>query len=85
MELSAEMKGTILGLLQAPASVDELADPGLDLEQKCELYLASCLIADDINPSEQAHLDSLASALQLPAGLEVQLRDQARSAIGQAA
>ena len=85
MALSAEMKGLIFDLLQRPASVEELADPGLDLEQKSELYLASCLITDADNRDEQAHLDRLAVALQLPEALVAQLQNQARSVIDQAA
>jgi uncharacterized membrane protein YebE (DUF533 family) len=85
MSLSNEMKGIVFDLLQQPTSVEALVT-GIDrVEQKSELYLASCLAINPDHPSEKAHLDHLAAALQLPQGLAQELQSQAQRAISEAA
>lgn len=85
MELSTEVKGVIFDLLQQAISVEELARGADALEQRSEIYLASCLVIDLDHASEQAHLDQLASALELPDGLAEHLQRQARRALADAA
>jgi len=81
MGLSTEMKATIFELLSQPIPVDELAR-GIDsLEQKSEVYLASCLVIDPDLPAERTYLSQLASVLQLPQELALQLQRQAQQAI----
>jgi len=85
MDLSVEMKALVFDLLRQPISVEEIAQ-GIDsLEEKSELYLASCLIIDPDHPLELAHLEQLAKALDLPPGLPQQLQLQAQQAVHQAA
>jgi uncharacterized membrane protein YebE (DUF533 family) len=77
MDLSVETKGRVFDLLRQQISVEELAGGADSMEQKSELYLASCLAIDPDSPSEQAHLERLAAALQLPDGLTDELHRQA--------
>lgn len=85
MEISTETKGLIFDLLQRPVALGELVDANLTIEQKSELYLASCLIVDADNWQERAYLNQLASALHLPVDLAMQLQAQAQTAVAQAA
>jgi uncharacterized membrane protein YebE (DUF533 family) len=81
MGLSTEMKAIIFELLSQPIPVDELAR-GIDsLEQKSEVYLASCLVIDPDLPAEWTYLSQLASVLQLPQEFALQLQRQAQQAI----
>ena len=79
LELSTELKGLVFDLLHRPIAVNELAAGAGSIEQKSEVYLASCLAIDPDHPAEQAHLDQLAQVLQLPDGLAEQLQRQART------
>lgn len=85
MGVSAEVKGIVFDLLQQPITVEELVTGTETIEQKSEIYLASCLVIDPDQPSEQVHLDRLASALGLPEGLAEQLQWQAQRAMAVAA
>jgi uncharacterized membrane protein YebE (DUF533 family) len=85
MDISSEVKGIIFDLLQQPITVEELARGAESLEQKSEIYLASCLVINSDHPLEQAHLEQLASALDLPEGLAQQLQWQAQRAMDEAA
>ncbi len=85
MELSTEMKAMVFDLLRNPISVEEIT-PGLEnMEQKSELYLASCMVINPDHPSEQAHLDNLAVALKLPPDLAQQLQWQVNQVMAEAA
>ena len=84
MDLPNEMKGVVFDLLQQEIAIEELVR-GIDrVEQKSELYLASCLAINPDHPSEKAHLDQLAAALALPQGLIHELQWQAQKAISEA-
>lgn len=84
MDLPNEMKGMVFDLLQQDITVEELVR-GIDkVEKKSELYLASCLAINPDHPSETAHLDQLAAALELPQGLTHELQWQAQKAISEA-
>lgn len=85
MELSVEMKALVFDLLRQPISVEEIAQGIESLEEKSEIYLASCLIIDPDHPKELAYLEQLAKALDLPLGLPRQLQLQAQEAVHQAA
>ena len=80
MSLSSETKGEIFDLLQREISIGELLDETASMEQKSEVYLASCLVIDIDHPGEREHLDTLARAFELPPGLPQQLEIQAREA-----
>ena len=80
MELSSETKGQVFDLLRRPIRIDEIVKGITNLEQKSEIYLASCLVLDPEHPSEQIHLEQLARAMQLPDELAQQLRIQAHHA-----
>ena len=80
MDLSTEMKATVFDLLRQPISVVDLTRGVDSLEQKSEVYLASCLVIDPDHADEKAHLDRLAIALALPNDLAMQLQWQAQQA-----
>ncbi|MBT8126595.1 MAG: tellurite resistance TerB family protein [Gammaproteobacteria bacterium] len=81
MDISAEMKGMVFDLLLQEISIEELVKDTDSIEQKSEIYLASCLAINPDHPAEEAHLDQLAAALGLPRGLASELQWQARKAI----
>ena len=81
MNLDHQMKGLVFDLLRQPIFIEELAHGAVTIEQKTEVYLASCLAINSDHPSEKAHLDKLAQALQLPAGLPEEVRRQAQQAL----
>ncbi|MGB5454554.1 MAG: tellurite resistance TerB family protein [Gammaproteobacteria bacterium] len=85
MDLSNATKGMVFDLLRQTISVEELAAGVVSMEQKSEIYLASCLTIDPDQPAEQAHLDQLATALELPQGLAHELQWQAQKAITESA
>ena len=85
MDLPAEVKGIIFDLLQQPIAVEELAAGAATIEQRSEIYLASCLVIKPDQPSEQAYLGQLEAALELPEGLAEQLEWQAQRVMAQAA
>lgn len=80
IEFSSDLKGQVFDLLRRPIRLDELV-AGVDgIEQKSELYLASCLAIDPDHPDEHSHLERLARALGLPEGLARHLQQEARMA-----
>ena len=78
MQLSPDLKALVLDLLRQPVSVQDVAHGLEGLEQKAEVFSASCLAIDEDDPRERAYLDQLALALNLPAGLADQIRVQAQ-------
>ena len=85
LEMSTEMKGKIFDLMRQPISITDLVKGVNSIEQKSELYLASCLVMTPDNPAEIEHLDALGKALHLPEGLAEQLQSQARQVALEAA
>lgn len=81
MSLSSEMKGLVFDLLRQPIYVEELAHGAQSIEQKSEVYLASCLAIDLDNPAEYHYLEKLATALGLPVDLAEQIKIQAKQAL----
>jgi uncharacterized membrane protein YebE (DUF533 family) len=81
MELSGDAKAMLFDLLNKDITIEEIASGANGLEQKTELYLASCLAINPDHPSEQVHLENLALALELPAGLTEHLHSQAQQAL----
>jgi uncharacterized membrane protein YebE (DUF533 family) len=75
------MKALVFNLLRQPIYVEELAHGAQSMEQKSEVYLASCLAIDLDNPSEYSYLDRLATALGLPLELAEQIKSQAKQAL----
>jgi len=80
MNMSAEEKGTVFDLLRQTIPLVELVEGVDTIEQKAEVYLASCLAISADHPAELAHLNRLAQTLELPEGLAQQLRLQADQA-----
>ncbi len=81
MNLDASEKNAFMDLFTRPISIDEIICEARTVEQKAELYLASCLAINLDHEAEYAHLSALSRALNLPLGLEHQLRAQARGAV----
>lgn len=77
MDLSTELKVLMFDLLSKPITVSEIALGAVNLEQKAELYLVSCMVIDPDHPAERAHLAELVEVLNLPDGLVEQLHTQA--------
>lgn len=84
MDLSMEHKALIFDLLHQPITVSEIALGAINLEQKTELYLVSCMIIDPDHPAERAHLTELAEVLNLPSELAQQLQMQAQQTMANA-
>lgn len=80
MDLNHEMKGLVFDLLRQPIFIEELAHNAVTIEQKSEVYLASCLAINPDHPSEEAHLNKLAAALHLPDGLPEEIKRHAQRA-----
>ncbi len=80
LQISNDMKAVLFDLMRNPVSIEELAYGVETIEQKSELYLASCMAIDPDHPAERAHLDQLARNLQLPDGLARQLQKQVSEA-----
>ncbi|MFT7413171.1 MAG: uncharacterized membrane protein YebE (DUF533 family) [Paraglaciecola sp.] len=81
MSLSREMKALVFDLLRQTIYVEELTHGAQSMEQKSEVYLASCLAIDLNNHSEYSYLDRLATALGLPFELAEQIKNQAKEAL----
>ncbi len=84
MSMSNDMKAMLFDLMRNPITVEELTQGVQSIEQKSELYLASCMAIDPDHPAELAHLDKLANSLQLPQGLAQQLQQQVSEAMAEA-
>lgn len=83
MQLSPDLKALVLDLLRQPIAVEDVVRGVYGLEQKAEIYVASCLAIDEDDPRERAYLDQLSRALNLPDGLDGQLRLQAQQGTAQ--
>ena len=81
MALSSEMKGLVFDLLRQPIYIEELVYGAQGMEQKSEVYLASCLTIDLDSTAEHSYLNKLASALTLPLDLAEQIKNQAKQAL----
>ena len=81
MNLDASSRYELLDLFTKPISIHDFVADARTVEQKAELYLASCLAINLDHEAEYAHLSKLSKVLNLPVGLEHQLRQQARSAL----
>ena len=81
MNMSSEMKGRVLDLFSEPIDIYEITQALETLEERSEIYLASCLVIDLDDTAEYAHLEKLTQALNLPKGLEQQLRAQAKQVL----
>jgi uncharacterized membrane protein YebE (DUF533 family) len=76
LNLAADDKAFVFDALARPASAYEIAALAGGPEQAAELWLASRLAIDPDDTREQAYLQMLAGALNLPAGLAEQLDRQ---------
>ena len=85
MNLPAELKAPIYDALSQPDTPEQLASGIATMEQKTELYLASCLSLVAINAAEKAYLARLANAMQLPSELAQQLQISAQHTLQNAA
>lgn len=81
MELDHQMKGLVFDWLRKPIYMQELIHGAQSLEQRTEVYLASCLAIDIDTDEEKQYLVKLAQGLKLPADLEHQIRIQANYAL----
>ena len=77
LNLEPAERALLLELFIKPIEVDDIICDLETLEQKAEIYLASCLVIELDHQSEYVYLSNLARALDLPQGLEQQLREQA--------
>lgn len=77
--LDGDIEGLIPDALAEPLDVVALASKVDSTEAAAEVYLVSRLIMDPGNDAEWAHLDALASALQLDPALRDQLEGEVES------
>jgi uncharacterized membrane protein YebE (DUF533 family) len=73
MNVISEMKSLVFELLRQPIYIEELAYVAQGMEQKSEVYLASCLTIVLDNTAEHTYLNQLATALGLPLELAIQI------------
>ncbi len=71
------IRAEVLELFIQPIEFKDFINADQAPEQRAELYLASCLAIDLDHEAEYAYLSNLSRALELPAGLEYELRKQA--------
>lgn len=74
--LDTNTAGFLLGELNQPVDVADLAKACHSAEECAELYLASAMVIDVDEPEERAYLDRLASSLNLDPGLASALEHQ---------
>ena len=84
LTISVEKKSKLLTMFLEPVAIAEFTANVESLEQKAEIYLASCLAIDLDDHAEYSHLTLLARTMGLPVGLEHELRAQAKSANSEA-
>jgi uncharacterized membrane protein YebE (DUF533 family) len=78
--LDSAAKAYVFDLLTKPTDLEGIASAVATQEQGAELYLASRLAINPDQPAERAHLDALASRLNLPEALRAHLDQQAAGA-----
>lgn len=76
MNLSNADKAMLYGLMRQPIYIQELTLGADTLEQKSEVYLASCIAIENDTQAEEQYLQELAQALDIPHDLAMQLRQQ---------
>lgn len=81
LDMDGESKSELLELFLTPITIDELVSDLESMEEKAEVYLASCLAIKLDHQAEYVHLSNLSKALNLPSGLEHELRLQAKDAL----
>jgi len=79
MNLSADNKGRIFDLLNQPITVEEIAQSVETMEQKVEVYFASCLVVNPYGATERLHLNELSQALDLPTELTSEIEQKSHS------
>ena len=80
LNLDTAVKAELLEVFIQPLSINDIVGDLETMEQKAEAYLASCLVIELDHQAEYVHLSNLSKALELPSGLESQLRAQALEA-----
>lgn len=78
--VSGAAKQEILELFIRPIEINDIVSDLDSMEQKAEVYLASCMAIELDHEGEYNFLSQLSKALQLPPGLEQELRSQAKNA-----
>ncbi len=80
MPLAGDEKALLFDTLSTPPSVETIAAAAGDMEQASALYVASRIAIDPDEPTEQAHLDALAAAMNMPNDLVASLEHEIASA-----
>ena len=76
LDLDSEDKAFLMDELRGPADVDAVAREARTPEMAAEIYVASLLVIDEVNPHERRHLDALARAMGMDDGLARRLEEQ---------
>ncbi len=74
--LAGDEKALLFDTLATPPSVETIAAAAGDMEQASALYVASRIAIDPDEPTEQAHLDRLAAAMNMPNELVASLEHE---------
>ncbi|MAZ66441.1 MAG: protein YebE [Kangiellaceae bacterium] len=80
LALEPAQKAELMELFIRPIAIDDFISDLQSMEQKAEVYLASCMVIELDSQQEYIHLSNLSKALGLPPGLEYELRKQAAAA-----
>ena len=76
LDLDNDDKAFLMDELRGPLDVSAVAREATTPELAAEIYVATLLVADEIDPQERAYLNALAAEMNLPAGLPEQLERQ---------
>ena len=76
LDLDNDDKAFLMDELRGPADVEAVAREATTPELAAEIYVASLLVCDEVDPEERRYLDRLADAMALPRDLAVRLEMQ---------
>ena len=80
LDLDNDDKAFLMDELRGPVDVADVAREARTPEMAAELYVASLLVIDEVDPQERRYLDDLARAMDLPAELAQRLERQVAAA-----
>ena len=80
LDLDNDDKAFLMDELRAPLDVRSVAGEARSPELAAEMYVASLLVCDEVDPQERRYLDDLAGAMNLPRELALRLEAQVNAA-----
>ena len=80
LDLDADDKAFLMDELRGPLDIDAVARDAKTPELAAEMYVASLLAVDEVDPQERAYLNQLAEAMNISESLQSQLEAQVNAA-----